>query len=184
MGARQSIFRASQTARWASTDGTKRTGLGLRSRRRNCQGNSIHKAAPPTTRLRTATIRISAMPWLSNAIIGGSACPDASPMKRSPTTIGTPVTWQSDYLTGVESVAYAYQVGRATSLNDRRPSPTSTPRPRHLYQEPTLLPISRKRLLIEPAPLRRCLSEAPCLAHRTITDAAWSMSALHPTATE
>ena len=44
------------------------------------------------------------MPWLSNAIIGGSACPDASPMKRSPTTIGTPVTWQSDYLTGVESL--------------------------------------------------------------------------------
>jgi hypothetical protein len=38
------------------------------------------------------------MPWLSNAIIGGSACPDASPMKRSPTTIGTPVTWQSDYV--------------------------------------------------------------------------------------
>src|SRR4249919_477968 len=32
-----------------------------------------------------------------------------------------------------------------------------SPRPR-LYQEPTLLPISRKKLLIAPAPLRRCLS--------------------------
>ena len=104
-----SAFRAGRTARWASTDGTKRTGLGLRSRRRNCQRNSIHKAPPPTTRLRTATIRISAMPWLSNAIIGDSAGPDASPMKRSPKTIGTPVTWQSDHLTRVAvSVAYAY----------------------------------------------------------------------------
>ena len=85
------------------------------------------------------------MPWLSNAIIGGSACPDASPMKRSPTTIGTPVTWQSDYLTGVESVAYAYQVGRATSLNDSRPSPTGTPRSR-LYQEPTPYPLAETSL--------------------------------------
>ena len=50
------------------------------------------------------------MPWLSNAIIGDSAV--RAPMKRSPKTIGTPVTWQSDYLTRVAvSVAYAYQVG-------------------------------------------------------------------------
>ena len=67
------------------------------------------------------------MPWLSNAIIGGSACPDASPMKRSPTTIGTPVTWQSDYLTGVESVAYAYQVGARSIAAVRYPAAQAAP---------------------------------------------------------
>ena len=68
------------------------------------------------------------MPWLSNAIIGGSACPDVSPMKRSPTTIGTPVTWQSDYLTGVESVAYAYQVGARSIAAVRYPAAQAAPR--------------------------------------------------------
>ena len=38
-------------------------------------------------------------------------------------------------------LVHALALYRRTSLNDTRPSPTSTPRPR-LYQEPTLLPIS------------------------------------------
>jgi hypothetical protein len=63
------------------------------------------------------------MPWLSNAIIGDSACPDASPMKRSPKTSGTPVTWQSDYLTRVAvSVAYAYQSGARSIAAGRCPA--------------------------------------------------------------
>ena len=102
------------------------------------------------------------MPWLSNAIIGGSACPDASPMKRSPTTIGTPVTWQSDYLTGVESVAYAYQVGARSIAAVRYPAAQAAP---GLASTKSLrsYPLAERYSLLRQ---RRCLSEAPCLAHR------------------
>ena len=107
------------------------------------------------------------MPWLSNAIIGGSACPDASPMKRSPTTIGTPVTWQSDYLTGVESVAYAYQVG-ARSIAAVHPAAQAAPglastKSLRSYQ------LAERDLLIAPRPsnaVARLL--APALAFNAV----------------
>jgi hypothetical protein len=68
---------------------------------------------------------------------------------------------------------------RATSLSDTRPSPTGTP---GLAYTSRLCPypLAERDSLIAPAPVRRRLSEAPCLAHRTITDAACSKSAQGP----
>jgi hypothetical protein len=100
-----SAFRASQMARWAPArhrwDQARDRSAGIVSvirstrRRRRARRQGRPRSAPaqcPGCR--------------SSYPIGDPACPDASPMKCSPKTIGTRVTWPCS-----ASVAYAYQVG-------------------------------------------------------------------------
>ena len=91
------------------------------------------------------------------------------------------VTARQYDLPGIQARWLVMEEQREGSIASR-PSPTST---RCLAHTNGLCscPLAERTPYL-PAPLRRCLSEAPCLAHRTITDATRSKSAFHPIATE